>query len=523
MSTNKYSHHDTNSGIAKSTSILSLGTFGSRVLGFVRDVLLAKFLGTGFQADAFFVAFRIPNLFRDTVGEGGINSSVVPVVSEYAEKKEKKELLEFLSVVFVLAAIVLSVIVILGIVFAPIIVRAIAPGFVVDPEKLKLTIKLTRLMFPYLIFIGLTAYGAGILYTLRSFVVPAFSPCLLNISIIASVFVALKTKTDSVLCLAVGVLIGGILQLGVQGIPIFKKGIRFKIPKTLNHSGAKKIGKLLLPRLFGSAVYQLTVFVDTFCASLAMIVGAGGISAIYYSNRILQFPMGLFGIALASALLPSMSGFAARNDFEEFKRILNFALKNILLVMLPISIFLMLFSTSIIRLLFQRGEFGIYSTSITSSALLFYAIGLFCFAGIKILVTSFYSLQDTATPAKTAGLCLSINAMLNFLLMGPLKVGGIALASSIAATINFSILFFILNKRLGRIGQGFLNYGLKVLLAAVIMGSVSLWLWNQAQGIPEVFRLVLISVVSVIVFFQSCYFLKIQEAQRLVQWISKRR
>ncbi len=178
-------------------------------------------------------------------------------------------------------------------------------------------------------------------------------------------------------------LIGGILQLGVQGIPIFKKGIRFKIPKTLNHSGAKKIGKLLLPRLFGSAVYQLTVFVDTFCASLAMIVGAGGISAIYYSNRILQFPMGLFGIALASALLPSMSGFAARNDFEEFKRILNFALKNILLVMLPISIFLMLFSTSIIRLLFQRGEFGIYSTSITSSALLFYAIGLFVLRELK--------------------------------------------------------------------------------------------------------------------------------------------
>ncbi|MDD3374305.1 MAG: murein biosynthesis integral membrane protein MurJ [Candidatus Omnitrophica bacterium] len=522
MSTNKYSHHDTSRGILKSTSILSLGTFGSRVLGFVRDVILARFLGTGFQADAFFVAFRIPNLFRDVVGEGGINSSVVPVISEYAEKKEKEELLKFLSVVFVLAAIVLSVITISGIVFAPIIVRAIAPGFVVDSEKLNLTIKLTRLMFPYLIFISLTAYGAGILYTLRSFAVPAFSPCLLNISIIISVFVSLKTKIDPVLCLAFGVLVGGILQLAVQGIPIFKKGIRFKWPRTLQHPGAKKIGKLLLPRLLGSAVYQLTVFIDTFCASLAMIVGAGGISAIYYSNRILQFPMGLFGIALASALLPSMSGFAARNDFKEFKRTFNFALKSILFVMLPISIFLMFFSVPIIRLLFQRGEFDIYSTTITSSALLFYSIGLFCFAGVKILVTSFYSIQDTKTPAKTAGFCLVINAMLNFLLMGPLKIGGIALASSIAATINFSILFFILNKRLKHIGEGFLDYGLKVLLASMVMGSLSLWLWNLADRIPEMIRFFLVSFVSIFVFFQSCYFLKIYQAQKIIQWILKK-
>ncbi len=522
MSTNKYSQHDTNTGIAQSTSILSLGTFASRILGFFRDVILAKFLGTGFSADAFFVAFRIPNLFRDTVGEGGINSSVVPVISEYKHHGDKEDLLKFLSVVFVWAAIILSTITILGVLFAPAVVRIIAPGFVVDPKKLALTINLTRVMFPYLIFIGLTAYAAGILYTLRSFAVPAFSPCLLNLSIIVSVFIGFQAKTDPTMCLAGGVLVGGILQLLVQGIPLFKNGIRFRMPKTLNHQGAKKIGTLLVPRLFGSAVYQLTVLVDTFCASLATIVGTGGISAIYYSNRILQFPMGLFGIALASALLPSLSGFASRGDFEDFKRSLNFALKSIFLIMLPISIFLILFSQPIIRLLFQRGEFGAYSTSITSSALLFYAIGLFFFAGIKILVTSFYSLQDTKTPAKTAAICLVVNVILNFALMGPLKIGGIALASSIAGSINFSILFYILSKRLGLIVKDFLNYFLKVFLSTCLMGAISFWFWHQPLISSELIRLIVVSVISIIVFLSSCYIFKIEEAKKIIRWILRR-
>ena len=326
-------------------------------------------------------------------------------------------------------------------------------------------------------------------------------------------------QKDTVICLALGVLIGGVLQLSVQGLAIFKKGIRFQKPKTLSHPGAKKVGRLLLPRLFGSAVYQLTVFVDTFCASLSFIVGAGGISAIYYSNRILQFPMGLFGIALASALLPTLSGFSARQDLEKFKVTLSFGLRSIFLIMIPMSAFLILYSMPIIRLLFERGEFGTYSTSITSWALFFYAMGLVFFAGIKILVTSFHALQDTATPAKVAGLCLVLNVFLNLILMGPLKIGGIALASSISAALDFVILFFILNKKLEGITEGFWNYVLRVLFAAVVMGSISLWAWNSMAGVSDLIKLITVCLVSLAVFFASCTLLKITEAKKLLAWI----
>jgi len=267
---------DSPQSIIKSTSLLSAGTLSSRLLGFLRDVILAKLLGTGIRADAFFVAFKIPNLFRDLVGEGATNAAVVPVFSEYLLKKEREDFWRFVSVILTLAFIVLSVITILGIICAPVIVRMIAPGFMANPEKLMLAIQLTKMMFPYLIFIGLTAYCMGILFTFRSFLVPAFSPCLLNISIIVSALIASKRMEEPVFGLAVGVLVGGVLQLAVQIKPLLKIGMQFKKPQTLRHPGATKIGKLLIPRMFGSGVYQLTVLIDTFCASLAMIVGQGG-------------------------------------------------------------------------------------------------------------------------------------------------------------------------------------------------------------------------------------------------------
>jgi len=442
------SHHDFHRSILKSTSILSIGTLSSRIFGFFRDVILAKILGTGFRADVFFVAFKIPNLFRDIVGEGAVNSALVPVLTEYLEKKNKQDFWQFVSVVLTLGLVVLSILTILGIVFAPILVRLIAPGFMEDPSKLNVAIYLTKWMFPYLIFIGLTAYSMGILYTFRSFAVPAFSPCLLNVSIIISALISSKVMKEPIFGLAIGVLIGGILQLMVQIPALLRVGMRYQKPKTLHHPGAIQIGKLLVPRMFGSGVYQLTVLIDTFCASLAMIVGAGGISAIYYANRLIQFPMGIFGVSMASAALPDLSRLANKNDGAAFKKMVSFLLRNVFLIMGPAAIILCAFSEPIIRLLFQRGAFDAYSTYITASTLSFYAIGLISFAGIKILVTAFHALQDTKTPVKVAAFSLIINAVLNFILMFPLKISGIALASSIAGTINFIILLCLLNKKL---------------------------------------------------------------------------
>lgn len=521
MSINKLLHKDSHRSLIKSTSILSLGTLSSRILGLIRDVIVAKLLGTGFRADAFFVASKIPNLFRDLVGEGAMNAAVVPVLSEYKEKEDIKTFWEFVNVLFVWALITLSAITILGIMAAPVIVRVIAPGFMADPEKLALTINLTRFMFPYLIFIGLTAYSMGILFTFRSFLVPAFSPCLLNIAMIVAALIYSRTMQDPVLGLAIGVLVGGVLQLVAQWIPLTRMGMPCRRPKILRHPGAIKIGKLLIPRMLGGGVYQLSILIDTFCASLSSIVGQGGISAIYYANRIIQGPMGIFGVAMASAVLPTLSGLFHRNDVDSLKRTIIFSLENIFFVMCPSTVILVLLSEPIIRIFFERGEFGLYSTMITSSALSYYAIGLLSFGGIKILVSVFYALQDTKTPALVAAFCLTINATLNFILMFPLKVGGIALASAIAGTADFLILFYILDKRLGGFDTDLFRYFFKVFAAAVMTGVTVFWLWQYLTFIHEILRLAIIGVAGICVYEAICLAFRVEQARKIWSWIKK--
>lgn len=527
MSTNK-SHssdeiriidHDSHRFLIKSTSVISLGTLTSRIFGFLRDIILAKLLGTGSRADAFFVALKIPNLFRDLVAEGATNAAIVPVFSEYLEKKDRTAFWNFVSVIITWGLILLSAIVILGISLAPVIVRVIAPGFMADPQKLLLTIRLTQWMFPYLVFIGITAYSMGILYTFRSFTAPAFSPCLLNIAIIVSALISFKTLEEPVFGLAVGVLAGGVLQLAVQLRPLWKVGMRYRRPETLYDAGAVQIGKLMMPRIIGSGVYQLTVFIDTFCASLAAIVGQGGISAIYYANRIVQFPMGVFGVALASAVLPTLSGFASRKDIPSLKKTLVFSLENVFFVMCPVMMILMLLSTPIVRALFERGEFDVYSTQITALALSFYALGLLSFGGIKIMVTAFYALQDTKTPVKTAALCLVVNAGLNFIFMFPLKVGGIALASAVAGTLNFLILFAIMNKRLGGFDTGLLRYFGKVFLGAVLTGLAVYGGWSYVRLPNEFLKLFMTGAFGLVFYEIVCLALRVEQARKIWEWL----
>ena len=516
---------DSPRSILKSTSILSLGTLTSRILGFIRDVILAKIFGTTESADSFFVAFRLSNLWRDLLGEGATNAAVVPVLSEYAGKdpKDNSTLWRLVSIVFVFFAVILSLITLLGIIAAPAIVRLMAPGFTADQDKLMLTVRLTRLLFPYLILIGLTAYSMGILYTLRSFWWPAFSPCLLNGAMIISALLASRTMKEPIVGLAAGVLAGGVLQFAAQITALKKLGMRWVRPERMIHPGCKKIGKLLLPRLLGSGVYQLNIFVDTLCASLATVVGAGGVSAIYYANRIIQFPQGIFGVALASVLLPSLSGFALKGDREALKKTLVFSLKNIFLVMFPVSSICLVLSFPIIRILFERGEFNPYSTGITANALLFYAFGLGGYGGVKIMTTAFYAMQDTLTPVKVGAFCFLINAALNFLLMGPLKVGGIALASSIAVSVNFLILFFLMDRKLAGLREGMLHYVLRLGLASLGMGVVVLWSWTHIGIGNEFFRLLLAGSLGGGTFMGLSFILGIEGVVRITRWVFQKK
>ncbi len=524
MSTNKsalpggHSHQH----LIRSTSIISAGTLTSRILGFIRDIIIAKLLGTGLKADAFFVAFRIPNLFRDLVGEGAANAAVVPVLAEYAHKEDKPALWQFVSVIFTLVIMVLSALTVLGVVFAPAIVRLIAPGFMAEPDKLALTVQLTKLIFPYLVLIGLTAYTMAVLYTFRSFVEPAFAPCLFNLAVIVSALSSYVVAVDPVFLLAVGVLAGGFVSLIFQLGAMKRIGMRFIPPKTLNHPGAKQVGRLLVPRLVGSGVYELNIFVDTLCASLAFIVGQGGVSAIYYANRLIQFPMGIFGLALASAALPTFSQLAAQKDFEQFRATLKFSLETILFIMFPMTVMLMLFATSIIRVLFERGEFTAYSTGITSSVLFYMSIGLASFAGVKIMVTAFHASQDTKTPVKVAAICLVINGVLNLILMGPMKVGGIALASAIAGTANFVILLHLMEKRFAGIWDGNKRYVLRLTLAAVITAVVSFAVWRSLGLFPELARLAAAGLLGFLTYGLCCYFLHIEQAIKIAAWLKQR-
>ena len=509
--------------ILKFTSIISLGTLVSRVLGFFRDVILANLLGTGVMADAFFVAFKIPNLFRDFVGEGAINSSVVPVLGEYKENNNQEKLFEFANVILFWAFIVLGGITILGIFVAPLIVSGIAPGFIDDRQKFDLTVFLTRIMFPYLILIGLTAYCAAILYTFRSFTVSAFSPCLLNLSLIISALFSEMFMADVVLCLSIGVLCGGILQLCVHIFPLRNIGWKFRKMNTLKHSGIYKIGKLLGPRILGSGVYQLTILVDTLCASLSYVVGLGGISAIYYANRIISFPLGIFSIPLAIVTLTTFSTLANDRDYDKIRDGLVFSLKNIFFILCPIAVIISLLSEPMIRILFERGSFDEYSTAITANTLSLYVLGLCAFGGIKIIVSVFYSLQDTKTPVKVAMGCLVINVILNVVFMFPFKIAGIALASAVAGTIDFVILFYIMNKKLNGLWMCMRVFFIKVFLANSIFGVVLYYVLERMIFGSDGAMLLTIGLGGVIMYMTVCYFLGVEQAKNIVHFFIGKR
>lgn len=522
MSISKSGTASSQKSIVRSTSILSAGTLLSRVLGFIRDMIFANMLGTAAMADAFFVAFRIPNLLRDLVGEGATNAALVPVLSKYAQNNDAQKTNAFLSAVVVWALLILGGLTVLGIIFAPLVVAAIAPGFAADPAKFRITVDLTRIMFPYLVFIGLTAYSMGVLYTYGSFVAPAFSSCFLNVVLILTTVMAAQHAGEAVYILAAGVLLGGIAQLVYQWIPLRKLGLRFEMPKTLRNEGALKMGKLLVPRLWGSAVYQSNVFIDTFCASLSTIVGAGGISAIYYSNRIIQFPLGIFGVALASASLPALSGYAARNDISGLRSTLLFSLKNILFLLLPSSVIAIVLAVPIVRVVFERGQFDPYSTAITASALEYYAIGLAAFGAMKITASAYYALGDTRTPVHAATIGLVINLVLNFVLMYPLKVGGIALASSISGIVNVGILVYLLDKKIGGLIPEIVDFLWKMSVPLLVLAVVTLKAYNFLPVDNAWLKLALVTIIGLLAFGMTALAFKIESALAMMKWMGKK-
>jgi len=487
-------------------------------------VVIAKMFGVYVYAQAFVIAFRIPNLFRDFVGEGASNAALVPVFSEYAAKGNKEEFWELANVVLNLLLVIVMAITLLGIVFSPIIIRLIAPGFTADAQKFAATVTLNRIIFPYILLISLAAYCMGILNTLKHFSIPAFAPCLLNLSII----VCALYFGEGIKGLASGVLIGGMLQLGVQIPVLYSKGFRVRLFRRFRHPGAKTIGRLMVPRLLSSSVYQLNNFVDTIFGSLAIVVGEGGVAILYFAYRLIQFPLGIFSTALSQALLPALSLQALEESTDSLKRTLLFGLRATSFVMVPASVAFIVLSKSVVKALFMGGRFDAYSADATAAALLCYSIGLCAYGSTKILQSCFFALKDTVTPTKIAALSLGLNVILNALLIFPLKIAGIALATSISGIISFFVLLVLLQKRLSPLPLALLTAAFfRILAASVCMGAVCFYAaqFSPCRGGSTIIRLINLGFVLTCGIFSYAFFcviLRVNEIRDLRNWLFRR-
>ncbi|MBU4375929.1 MAG: murein biosynthesis integral membrane protein MurJ [Candidatus Omnitrophica bacterium] len=510
--------------LAKSTFIVSSGIMGSRVLGLIREILFAKFFGIGSAIQAFLMAFTIPNALRELAAEGAVNTALVPVLAECDQKKGRKEFWRLANVVFNLFLVVLLVIVIIGIFISPLLVRIIAPGFMKDPEKFTLTVRFTRILFPYILLIGLATVCMGILNTLKHFKAPAISGIVFNAIIIGGMLIFYPNVT--IMHVVAAVIVGGIVQLLVQLFTVLKFGPFLDLKAGFKHEGALKAGKLLIPRMMGAGIYEVNVIVNRILASLDFITGKGAVAALYYGNRLFQLPLAVFGISLATAALPTMSFHAAAKDMEKLKETISFSLRTMLFFTVPAAVGLMVLSKPIVKVLFERGEFDSYATLITSGVLLCYSIGLVAYGGMRILVSVFYSMHDTVTPLKVSFYTLFCNIALNLTLMWPLKAAGLALATSIAGFINFGSLYIRLRRKIGHFGgRKILESFMKILGASFLMGFVTFTLLSAItwdNGIKDIFNLVFLIAISVVVYILGSIALRVSEINTVFSWIKKR-
>jgi putative peptidoglycan lipid II flippase len=395
MDINHSPHGTENHRLARAAGVVGLATMLSRVFGFIRDVIVARFFGAGLATDAFFVAFRIPNLLRRLFAEGSLTIAFVPVFTEYLKTKSREDAFELARVAFTLLSVILVVISLAGVIFSPAIVTVMAPGFRATPDKYALTVLLTRIMFPYIFFISLVALCMGILNSLRHFATPALSPVILNLCMIGAALFLRDYFAEPILALAIGVMIGGLLQLAVQLPVLFKLGVVLRPDFHFRHTGVRRIGALMLPAAFGAAVYQINIFISTLLASF---LPEGSVSFLYYADRIVELPLGIFGIAIGTAALPSFSDQVARGHYEEMKKTISFSLRLMLFITIPAMIGIIALQEPIISVLFQRGQFDPRSSVLTAQALFWYTVGLWAFSTIRVVVAAFYALQDTKTP-----------------------------------------------------------------------------------------------------------------------------
>ncbi len=463
--------HHMSKTLFKSTSVVSGMTMVSRVLGFVRDMIAAQIFGASASVDAFYIAFKIPNFMRTLFAEGSFSQAFVPVLSEYRQKREIDDVKNFINHIAGALGSVLLLVTIIGVLLTPVVIMITAPGL--DPLRFHYATDMLRVTFPYLMLISLTAFAGSILNAYGYFSVPAFTPALLNISLIAAALWLSPHFHVPVEAQAWGVLIAGVVQLCFQAPFLYRLGF-FPTPKvSFKDPGVRRVLKLMLPAIFGASVNQISLLLNTVFASFLAV---GSVTWLYYSDRLAYFPLGVFGVALATVVLPHLSRKHADQSPEHFRSALDWGLRLNVLIGLPASFVLLIFAGPIITTLFHYGKFNTHDVLMTRESCMAYAFGLLAFMLIKLLSSAFYARQDIKTPVKFAVITLVFNMIMNAVLIIPFKHAGLALATSLSAWLNVGLLYTGLYKRgVYRLQRGWGRYFMQLLTANAIIAVLLLY------------------------------------------------
>lgn len=456
--------------LSRSTLIVSCCTFVSRIIGFARDMLVANLFGASFEADAFVMANKIPNFMRRLFADGAFSQAFVPVLSEYRKLRGEGEVQQFLNHISGVLALVLLIVVTVGILASPFIVMLFAPGFSHTDPRFDLTSMMLKITFPYLLFVSLAALGAAVLNSYDRFGIPAFTPVLLNVAVVgAALWICPRLETP-IVGLAIGVFIGGVLQLFFQ-IPFLLRIRRLPVPRpSWKDPGVRRVLKLMVPALFGVSVGQINLMIDQWFASFLAV---GSLSWLYFSDRVVQLPLGVFAVAIATVILPRLSRSFAGQEHAKYAHTLDWGLRLILLIALPATLGLILFSGPIVVTLFEHGAFDEHAAKMTLQSLIAFSVGLTGAMCIKVLASGFYAKQNIKLPVKIGIFCMIANTAFAFCFVWHFKHAGLALATSLSSILNASLLFYFLRKKEGfRLQPGWHKFLMQLVVGLAVMTIV---------------------------------------------------
>jgi len=503
--------------LLKALATVSSMTLLSRILGFARDAIIARAFGAGAMTDAFFIAFKLPNLLRRLFAEGAFSQAFVPILAEYKNRRGEEATQLLISRVASILFVAVACVSLLGIIAAPLIVLITAPGFSDDLEKFEMTVELTRIVFPYILFMSMVALAGGILNTYSRFMVPAFTPVLLNVAMILAALFAAPWFDPPVLALAWGAFLGGVLQVGLQ-IPALKRlGYLPRWDWAPRDEGVRRILYLMGPAAFGVSISQISLVINTIFASFLV---TGSVSWLYYADRLMEFPTGMLGVALGTILLPSLAKHYSDNDPSEYSRLLDWGLRMTLMLAAPAAVGLGMLAGPMIATLFLYGQFTPHDLEMTRLALVAYSIGLVGLILVKVLAPGFYARQNIKTPVKIALVTLLATQAMNLLFIGPLQHTGLALSIGLGACLNAGILFYKL-RSLGifQPQTGWLTFLLKLSAALSVMG-VALWftmgeqsLWIAYDFAERILRLSALVIGGAGVYFATLWLLGFRLSQ----------